>query len=216
MTTNMFKFALMLSAAQLAIATPSMAQDAGAGLLAKERFQVRVRAIDVAPDEKSTVNIGGNVDVGNAVMPEVDVTYFLTEKVGLELIAATSKHSLTYTGNTDIGDTWVLPPTITLQYHPLRGTDSKFSPYVGAGLNYSMFYGEDEGAGFSALDVEGGVGYALQVGTDYWLNDHWGLNLDVKKVWLDVEADTNLGATAVHTDVDLDPWIIGVGASYRF
>jgi len=102
-----------------------------------------------------------------------------------------------------------------LQYH--FTPDEKFSPYVGAGLNYSMFYGEDEAAGFNSLDVDGGVGYALQAGFDYWINDHWGVNFDAKYVDLEVDVDVNLGATPLSAnDVDLDPWIVGAGISYRF
>lgn len=203
--------ALVATASAFAFSAPAQARDLGAPL-SKERFQVRLRAVDIVPDESSSVNIGGKVDVDNAVVPEVDVTYFFTPNIAAELIAATAKHDITYTGNTALGDTWILPPTVTLQYH--FTPDSKFSPYVGAGLNYSMFYGEDTATGFTDLDVDGGIGYALQAGADYWINDHWGVNLDVKKLWLDVDASLNNGA--ITADVDLDPWIIGAGISYRF
>ncbi len=203
----------MLIASALSIVTmPAMAKDLGDGPFAKERFQVRVRIIDVAPDESSSVNIGGKADVDFAVVPELDLTYFFTPHIAAELIAATSKHDLTYTGNVNLGDAWILPPTLTLQYH--FAPDSKFSPYLGAGLNYSLFYGEDTASGFTNLKVDGGVGYALQAGADYWIDEHWGLNLDVKKLWLNVDASLNNGA--IKADVDLDPWIFGAGVSYRF
>lgn len=192
----------------------AQARDLGEGWLAKERFQIRARALGVVPDEKSDVNIGGDAHVGDAITPEVDLTYFITDHIGVEAIAGTAQHKLTYTGDVDIGDVWILPPTVTLQYH--FTPDNAFSPYLGAGINYSMFYGEEEGAGFDDLDVDGGVGFALQVGFDYWINDNWGVNLDVKKIFLDVDADVNLGTTPVHADVDLDPWLIGAGVSYRF
>lgn len=192
----------------------AQARDLGEGWLAKERFQIRARALGVVPDEKSDVNIGGDAHVGDAITPEVDLTYFITDHIGVEAIAGTAQHKLTYTGDVDIGDVWILPPTVTLQYH--FTPDNAFSPYLGAGINYSIFYGEEEGAGFDDLDVDGGVGFALQAGFDYWINDNWGVNLDVKKIFLDVDADVNLGTTPVHADVDLDPWLIGAGVSYRF
>lgn len=213
MVKSVFKWALMVSAAQLVFSGAAEAQQLDP--LAKERFQIRARIIDVAPQEDSSVNIGGKTNVDNAVVPEVDVTYFVTQKVGLELIAATAKHDIEYNGTTDVGSAWILPPTLTLQYHPMRG-ESNFSPYIGAGLNYSMFYSEDTDAPFTDLNVDGGVGYALQVGMDYWLNDNWGVNLDAKKLWLNIDGDVNLGATRVTTDIDLDPWILGAGVSYRF
>lgn len=188
------------------------AKDLGESLLDKKRFQVRLRAIDVIPDESSSVNIGGHVYADYAVVPEVDLTYFITPNIAAELIAATSKHDVEYTGNTPLGDAWILPPTITLQYH--FTPDNAFSPYIGAGLNYSVFYAEDTAAGFTDLDVGNGVGVALQAGTDYWVNKNWGFNLDVKKLWLNVDASLNNGA--IQADIDMDPWIVGAGVAYRF
>ena len=57
---------------------------------------VRVRAIMVSPTESS----GGifptfpaeKVKVSNSIMPEIDVTHMVSDHIGLELIAATTKH----------------------------------------------------------------------------------------------------------------------------
>jgi len=209
---NLSKFILTFTAAGIAMSAPAVAKDLGDSALSKERFQIRVRAIAVAPDDDSSVNIGGKTDVSTEVVPEVDFTYFITENIAAELIAATAKHSISHSAAGDLGDAWIVPPTLTLQYH--FTPDSKFSPYVGAGINYSYFYGEDENSAFTDLEVEGGFGTALQVGADYWLNDNWGVNVDVKKLFLNIDGKLNNGA--VRADIDLDPWIIGAGASYRF
>ena len=81
-----------------------------------------------------------------------------------------------------------------------------------------MFYGEDSAAGFSELDVEGGVGYAVQAGFDYWIDEHWGINMDVKYIDLDVDVDVVSGGTTAlrASNVDLNPVVAGVGVSYRF
>ena len=203
--------ALVATASCVALSTPADARDLGDGPWAKERFQVRLRGIDVLPDEDADVNIGGELKAENAFVPEVDLTYFFTPHIAAELIAATSKHDIKYEGSA-LGDAWILPPTLTLQYH--FTPDNKFSPYLGAGVNYSIFYAEDAATGFHDLDIGNGVGFALQAGSDYWINDHWGVNLDVKKLWLNIDASVNTGA--VTADIDLDPWIIGAGVSYRF
>lgn len=206
-------FAVTCLATSVSFSTSASAKDLGDGVWAKERFQIRVRAIGVLPDEDAPVNIGGDLEAGDAITPEVDITYFLNEHWALELITATSEHSFTYSvTNGDLGEAMLLPPTLTLQYHPL--SDQTFSPYLGAGVNYSYFYSEDAGTGFTDLEVDGGFGVALQAGADYWLNDNWGLNVDVKKVFLDVDAELNNGA--ITSDVELDPWIVGAGVSYRF
>lgn len=195
----------------MATAQPVSAADHG-GILNKENWQIRLRAIDVVPDVDSTVNIGGNVDADNAIVPELDISYFFSTNIAVELILATSNHDLDYTGDVDLGDAMILPPTLTLQYH--FTPDQTFSPYLGAGVNYSIFYNEDTADGFTDLDVDGGFGLALQAGFDYWVDKHWGLNADVKKIFLDVDATLNNGN--IRADVDLDPWVIGAGISYRF
>lgn len=49
----------------------------------------------------------------------------------MSLNAATAQHSID-AGTSDLGDTWILPPTLTLQYH--FTSDEKFSPYIGPNL----------------------------------------------------------------------------------
>jgi len=206
------KLGVLLTGTALGLlTTPSMAKDLG-GVFSKERFQVRARVIVVAPDDESTVTpIGAETDVSTETVPEIDLTYFFTNNIAAELIAATAKHEIDQDGPGSLGTAWILPPTLTVQYH--FTPDNKISPYVGAGLNYSMFYGEDEAAGITDLDVDGGVGYALQAGVDYWLDDNWGLNLDVKKLYLNIDGTVN---NVIKADIDLDPWIVGAGVSYRF
>ncbi len=208
------KYALMAGVAGVAFTSmPVQAKDLGEGIWAKERFQVRLRAIGVFANGDGIVDgtsLGTSVD--NSYVPEVDLTYFFTENIAAELIAATAKHSVS-AGGSQLGETWILPPTLTLQYH--FTPDNKFSPYIGAGINYSLFYGENDAAGVSDLNVDNGVGLALQAGFDYWINDNWGLNLDAKYIDLDIDVSVANGALNAY-DVDIDPWIIGAGVSYRF
>jgi len=214
---KLLTLSLIAATAALAVSTPTIAKDLGDSAFSKERFQIRVRGIGVLPDSGGHTTIGGEPDADNAYVPEIDFTYFLTENVAAELILATSPHDLkldnSTLGNLDLGDTMILPPTLTLQYH--FTPDDKFSPYVGAGINYTLPYAEDAAGGAVAdLEADGSFGYALQAGMDYWLNDNWGLNLDLKKVWVDVDASINSGA--IKGEVELDPWIVGTGVSYKF
>ncbi len=177
---------------------------------------MRLRAIDVKPDSGGSTSIGGTPHADAAVVPEVDFSYYFTKKIAAELIVATSPHELTLhnssAGDLDLGDTMILPPTLTLQYH--FTPDQKLSPYVGAGINYTLPYAEDNGASVSKLNADGSWGWALQAGTDYWLDEHWGVNFDVKKIFVDVDASVNSGA--VQGNVELNPWVVGTGISYRF
>lgn len=147
-------------------------------------------------------------------MPELDISYFFTDNISTELILATSKHNMSEKSpNVDLGSVWVLPPTLTLQYH--FNNPSNFVPYVGAGLNYTIFYNDDPGAA-DTIKYRNGIGYAFQTGIDYKLDQHWMLNLDIKKIMLNTDAVVNVGAGNVRADVDLDPWVVGFGVGYRF
>ena len=46
--------------------------------------------------------------------------------------------------------------------------------------------------------------------------NNWSLNVDLKKVWVDVDVAVGALGTVVTTNVDVDPWLIGVGIGYRF
>jgi outer membrane protein len=104
-----------------------------------------------------------------------------------------------------------LPPTLTVQYH--FSPDAIFRPYVGAGVNYTIFWDENGAPGLP-MEYEDAFGAALQAGFDYALDEHWFLNVDVKKIFLSTEVSVAGGA--VTADVDIDPWIVGAGFGYRF
>ena len=191
---------------------------------------VRLRGIMVAPNEDSGSVLpafpGEEVSVDNNVMPEVDVTYMATDHIGFELIAATTKHTASGVSGTtgDVGklaSAWVLPPTLTLQYHPVANAPVR--PYVGAGVNYTLFYSENASDGLVAavgttdVELDDSFGWALQAGVDIDLTERMFLNFDVK--YIDIDTTATLRTTAAGTqavDIDLDPLVVGVGVGTRF
>jgi len=105
-----------------------------------------------------------------------------------------------------------LPPTLTLQYH---FTGGKLKPYLGVGVNYTIFYGVDEG---DVVDVEydNTVGFAFQGGLDYALGDKWFLNVDLKQILLSTDVKVDAGAVVVGADVDINPLVFGFGVGMKF
>ena len=180
------------------------------------KWQIRFRVISVIPDAGDNLD-GAEVTLSTAVVPELDFTYFFTENWAAELILATTKHNVGVDVDgievADLGHVWLLPPTLNLQYHFTGGI---VKPYLGAGVNYTIFYGIDEG-NVADMDYDSSVGFSLQGGLDYDLNDKWFLNLDIKKLFLntDVTADTGEGEI-LPVDVDINPLIIGIGVGIRF
>ncbi|RVT94072.1 OmpW/AlkL family protein [Sphingomonas crocodyli] len=191
---------------------------------------VRARAILVAPNEKSSSILpafpGEKVKVNNSIMPEVDVTYMATDHVGFELIAATTKHNASgKTGTTGtlgkLASTWVLPPTLTAQYH--FAPEAKVRPYVGAGVNYTIFYSEKaskalRGAvGQTDVHMSDSFGWAAQAGIDFDITEKIFMNVDVK--YIDIDTKTRLttaNAGVQRVKVHLDPLVFGIGIGTRF
>ena len=211
-------------AALLAPASAALAQttygppDAPVGKQAGA-FIIRLRGIGVLPQDMSSsvTPIGGHVATSNSAGPELDFSYFLTDNLALELIAASTRHDIvaegTQLGRVEVGSTWVLPPTLTLQYHFMPR--QRFSPYIGAGLNVTWFYAtHPAGPPVTEFGVSTNVGAALQIGFDYNVSGRWFLNADVKQIFLNANARINGGAIKAHTA--LDPTIVGVGVGYRF
>ncbi|AUC81883.1 OmpW family protein [Lacinutrix sp. Bg11-31] len=184
------------------------------------KFQVRLRAIAVVPNESATIEtIGGDATITNAYVPELDFTYFFTKNVAAELILATTQHDVkaisTAAGNIPLGDVRLLPPTLTVQYH-FNG--DLVHPYVGAGINYTLFFDANSGPVADDVEYDSALGFAFQLGFDFDINDKWFVNLDAKYIMLNtdvtVNATTALGAT-VGAEVDINPFIAGVGIGYR-
>lgn len=218
---------LTLAAAALAMMAASgaaggaMAQSTGDWQVARKGdlivtgriTQISSDASDAVTDAAGVAS-GLNVEVGDDVMPTLGFTYFLTDHIAVEAILGATKHEIRAQGGaTDVAvhETWVLPPVVTLQYRPMP--EARVSPYVGAGVNYMLFFDGEDQNGFE-VELEDGFGYALQAGADVALTGPWTLNLDVKKVWFDTEATINGGT--LKSDVGLDPWVVSVGVGRKF
>lgn len=212
---------LAAAVAAMTLATGASAQTANDWQVARKGdWIVTGRITDVSSGADDSIftaagaDTGLNVDVGNSTMPTLGFTYFLTDNISVEAILGATQHEIRAQGGaTDVAvhETWVLPPVVTLQYRP--APEARVSPYVGAGINYMLFFDGKDQNGFT-VDLEDGFGYALQAGADIAVTGPWTLNVDVKKVWFDTEATINGGALT--SDVNLDPLVVSVGIGRKF
>ncbi|WP_447528361.1 OmpW/AlkL family protein [Vreelandella sp. TE19] len=139
--------------------------------------------------------------------------YRFHDKFGVELLAALPfKHDIRLNGD-NIASTKHLPPTLTLQYYPLGGTESPVQPYVGAGVNYTRFSSEQVDIDGVSLDLDNTWGAAGQAGIDLLVDDHWSLNA---AVWyLDIDSDATVAGSSAGS-VEIDPVVVMAGIGYRF
>ena len=167
MLNTLNKSALLIGTAALALSAPSFAYEAGDIL-------VRAGTATVAPESKSDdidLVAGQAVTANDNTQLGVSGTYMITNNIGVEVLAATPfSHDITASGGTlagtPIAEVKHLPPTISAQYYPMEAS-SKLQPYVGAGLNITVFFDEKvssdiDAAGYNNISLDESFGLAVQ------------------------------------------------------
>jgi len=233
MKTSKFFWQTLLAVCLSLSSTAIFALDAG-------NWLIRGRAISIRPAASSqdifSDKIGGTVantelDVDDSWSLDIDFTYMLTKNWGAELLLDTSsKHDIVGKGSTlaplgTIAETRVLPPALILQYHFLP--NQKVRPYAGLGFNYTYFFDEKSttsldnafngGNTISNMKLDSSFGLVGQVGMDYDLGNNLFFNMDVKYMRIGTTATFSSQALGnVNTDVDINPWVFGIGIGKRF
>ncbi len=165
-----------------------------------------------------TVNPKSNnhdiVSVDSATMLTFNGTYMIRDNWGVELLAALPfRHDIDLIGGGKVAETKHLPPTLSLQYHFAPG--ATIQPYVGAGVNMTLFFDEQTQGVLdgTSLSLGTSVGFAAQAGVDIPLNDNWRLNFDAR--YLQIETKAKLDGASLG-DVKINPWAFGASLGYRF
>ncbi|MCG8707714.1 outer membrane protein OmpW [Brenneria sp. 4F2] len=210
----MKKASFLLMAATL---LPSFAQAHQAGDII-----VRAGTATVRPVAGSENVLGlGSFQVDNNTQLGLTFSYLVTDNIGVELLAATPfNHKVGLNGVGTIAEVSHLPPSLMAQYYFGDKAD-KLRPYLGAGLNYTLFFDEKfnergKSKGLSDLSLKNSWGVAAQAGLDYNLDERWLLNMSVW--WMDIDTDVKFNAAGQQQTIStrLDPWVFMFGAGYRF
>ncbi|HDR1131118.1 OmpW family outer membrane protein [Pasteurella multocida] len=176
---------------------------------------VRGGPILVVPNT-STNHDGFKFDVNSNAQLGLTATYMATDNLGVELLAATPfSHEITL-GNTLVGKTKHLPPSLYAQYYFLD-KDAKARPYVGAGVNYTTFFSEKAVLnGVTDLKLKDSWGPAFNAGVDIQVADNLFLNTAIWYAKIKSKATFKLGGEEHKVNVKLDPTVFFVGLGYRF
>jgi outer membrane protein W len=181
---------------------------------------------------------GATTNISYSIIPELDVSYYLTKNIAIEAICCISHHHVQGAGTlfgSSLARTWVFPPSLILQYHFTNF--GAFQPYIGVGVNYTAYF-SDAGANlwwlntpnvgiipatFSSLSITPSWGVVGQVGFDYMLTENFGVNVDLKRIMMQPNAHGVIfspvaGGIYVPVDakVNIDPWVASVGLTFRF
>lgn len=241
-------FTLLASASVCCLSGQTLAYEKG-------DWVVRAGVVHVAPEGESggvaVPALGVGPIAGTGVEPSNDTrvgftaTYMLSNSLGVEAIGAppfthdiTADLSVAGFGKVDAGKVTQLPPIVSLVWYPLT-SQKTVSPYVGLGLNYTMFWDEKASPTLEAtvplvaqalgtdlgvsrlplnLQVKNSWGVAVQAGVDVALNDRWHLNASVR--WVDIDTKATLksdGVTIITVDdIEIDPLVYQFNVGYRF
>lgn len=199
---------------------------------------LRVGLTTVSPDESSSNITLGGADLGFGLSVDsntqmgINLAYFLTDNINIELLAATPfTHDIQVNENplglTTLGETTHLPPTLSVNYF-FADSGAAFQPYLGIGINYTIFFDEEftdvnEGLGFSDLDLDASLGYSVQAGVDYVVDTHWLVNASIRYIDISTDASFTLNNEALaannapgEVSVDIDPYVYTLSIAYKF
>jgi len=207
MTANTIKSLLAAAASAVLLASTGFSQAAGT-------WNVGVGLHNISPKATNSVVTGGaRTTVDDDVQPTITIEYFVYENLGIELLASLPfRHGVKANGDF-IGQTKLLPPTLSVQYYFVNA--SKFTPFVGVGLNYTTFF-DTRSAGLLAgadLSAEDSWGFAAHAGVDYKLTERSSVRVDAR--WVDVESEIKLNG-AKQGKLRLDPIVFGAAWVYKF
>lgn len=220
----------LLTLALLSVISIANAADYKAGDIV-----VRGGITNVNPDSsESKIMLGGtdstmSLSVDDNSQFGLNFVYFYDQNWAIEVLAASPfTHDVTiYDPNAvlnvdgaKLAEVTHLPPTVSAIYY--FQTDSSFKPYVGLGLNYTIFFDEGfeeapKSLGLSNLDLDSSFGLAAQIGADFQLNDKWHINASVRYIDINSEATFDVGGSSIgKADISIDPTVTSILVGYKF
>ena len=195
-----------LAAALMLASAPAVAAD----------WWVRGGVTNVNPDSDNgrIANNALAVEIDSNTQLGLSFGRYLDDNWAVELLAATPfDHTVSLNGAEAV-DFKHLPPTVSVQYY-FGARDATIRPFVGAGVNYTWVYDEEERGPVAAADVdlENSWGLAAQAGLLWNLSDAWHATADVR--WIDIDSEVRLNGADIGT-ATVDPLVFSVMVGTTF
>lgn len=231
------KKSLLAIALLSSLSTVTLANQAGDIL-------IRGGLTSVNPESnKAAVLLGGSnatsasLSVDDNAQLGLNFVYFFDSNWAVELLAATPfTHDVALNDPTaalggalgvpagldgaKLAEVTQLPPTLSALYYFDTGT--AFKPYVGVGINYTIFFDEEfesapKSLGLSNLELDGSFGYSVQVGADYDLGDNWSVNVSARYIDISTDATFDVAGDSIGAaNIDINPMVYSIMLGYTF
>jgi outer membrane protein len=214
---RVIKLTALAAASALLCANAALATEAGDWI-------IRAGVSDVVPksDNGTIAADPGDpsikVEVDDAVMLTFDGTYMVTDNFGVELLAALPfEHDIygkTAGAKVKLATVKQLPPTLSAVWR--FNSAGKLQPYVGAGVNWTLFFDEKEKGPLDDPDVnlklDNSLGLAAVFGVDVFLTEKMFLNGNIR--YMDIDTDVKVNGDKVLT-AKVDPWVYAINIGWR-
>lgn len=193
----------------LALAAPVFAQEAGDSAAGK-RFSVVGSLSHLHPSDP-----GNGLRVDGDPAPTISATWHATDNFGVELWGAADKfnHRVRADGAGKVGTVDQQPVALSAQWH-FGQPDNVFRPFVGLGYYQSNFSHETIGGDGAHVGLDTAKGAIGTVGLDYNINSTWFARTDLR--YMRSRPDVRVAGQGTGQELELDPWVVGVGVGARF
>ena len=155
-------------------------------------FLIRGGAMKITPKVESSplsapAPQGTTIDNGPSTKPAGGITLMLTPNISVDIpLAPPFKFPIYGTGAIQgvgqIGSVKSLPATQFLQYR-FGEQKSTIRPYVGLGITYAKFFGEESSAAFTGLTNPGGPVTSFKVQSKFAFTPQVGLYVDLSETY---------------------------------
>ncbi|WP_369981437.1 OmpW/AlkL family protein [Xanthomonas bundabergensis] len=209
-------FGAMASIAAMLMPTRCVAADVAAEPT-EGNWLVRAMALEVVAvnlDSKISY-IGGEITTPSALVPGLDVSYFITDHWSVEVqggvFARDYRIVKSRIGDFDVGTIESGTVSLTVQYH-FRPHD-RLSPYLGLGVNHAWEHEVKPAAGIPVFHVQDISSAILNLGFDYRMAKHWFFSASLRYV---ISPAYRFEGYGINATVDLDTVAMAAGVGYRF
>lgn len=233
----------LAAAAGMILATAAHAQAAGSNIVSAGWFRVMPNS---SSDPLLVKSVGGmpvnqpqsgtGAEIKDADTLGLAFTHFFTDNFAVELVGGIPpRHKIDGTGSLsgygEIGSAKQWSPAVLAKWYFLDA-DSKFRPYVGAGLNYtwfsnakitnSAFQTKLAGPGSTSdVSTDSSLNPVLNIGATYAITKDWFVGLSVSylplKTTATIDSKTVTGVHVVsEAKIKINPVVTFLSVGYRF
>lgn len=223
---NKYHIAMMLAASctvQSALANDVPANkpfsvDLGAGHLSLDNNNGDIIGAGIPPLSSVNVKSASSVAMSVSYRQNDNISYqlYLAPPISFDIHATGTLAAVGHISTVD-----VLLPTVMVNYTFTMFDNVK--PYIGAGINYTLFSNEEstpalEAAlgGATSVKLENSSGISLQAGVRFDFNDRWYLNANY--LWINADSTAHTSTVGINRTVELglDPSVGYLSVGYRF